>query len=101
METTWSNRRRIVVWDNILFIFLGKHLIPKGAEISVNLYAIHRDPRHFENPNEFNPDNFLPDVVAQRHPHAYIPFTLGQRKCIGKVVADNKTFENARKFSDY
>ena len=62
----------------------GKYPVKKGGVFLTFLGGLHRDPRHFgQTPNEFNPDHFLPDAVAKRHPHAYHPFGIGVRSCIG------------------
>lgn len=68
-------------------VLMGKYLIPKGAAVSMNIYALHRDPSQYENPNKFNPDNFLPEKVAKRHPYSYCPFGGGLRRCIGYKFA--------------
>lgn len=60
------------------------YIIPKGAMISYSIFSIHRDPKHWPNPDKFNPDHFLPENVQKRHPYAYMPFSAGRRVCIGQ-----------------
>lgn len=66
---------------------LGGRRVPAGATVLVLLYATHRHPDHWEDPERFDPGRFLPEAVAARHRHAYIPFGAGQRACIGRHLA--------------
>jgi cytochrome P450 len=66
---------------------IGGYFIPKGSLITPGAFMIHRHPDFWGNPNEFNPDNFLPENVDKRPKFAYFPFGGGQRICIGKSFA--------------
>ena len=59
------------------------YILPKGAFVSYSVWAIHRDPKHWTEPEKFNPDRFLPENSKNRNPHAYMPFSFGKRMCIG------------------
>lgn len=58
--------------------------IPRETTIIVNLYTMHRrEDIYGPDANEFNPDRFHADEVKKRSPHAFAPFSLGPRNCIG------------------
>ncbi|WP_425045208.1 cytochrome P450 [Primorskyibacter sp. S87] len=60
---------------------------PKGTQILIAPWVLHRDARHFDNPEEFRPERWL-DGLAQRLPrYAFLPFGGGPRTCIGNSLA--------------
>ena len=61
--------------------------IPKRHIILISMYATHRDPRFFPEPDEFRPERWL-DGLEKRLPRgAFIPFGMGSRKCVGSSFA--------------
>ncbi|XP_058979710.1 probable cytochrome P450 6a14 [Musca domestica] len=58
-------------------------IVEEGTQIAIPVYSIHRDPAYYDQPNEFNPDNFEPKRCEERHSCAYLPFGDGPRNCIG------------------
>lgn len=65
----------------------GPYIIPKGTTVVLGQYAVHRRPDCYENPEKFDPDNFLPEKVSKRHYYSYVPFSAGPRSCVGRKYA--------------
>ncbi|TMW42174.1 hypothetical protein DOY81_012747 [Sarcophaga bullata] len=62
-------------------------LLPKGTQINIHIFDIHRNPKYYTNPDEFRPERFMLPESEKRHPFAFIPFSAGQRNCIGQKFA--------------
>lgn len=61
--------------------------IPKGAQILMSQWVVHRDPRFFPNPEGFDPDRWSPERSKSLPKFAYFPFGGGPRVCIGNHFA--------------
>ena len=59
----------------------------RGTTILMPETVVHRDPRFFENPDDFRPERWR-DNFEKRLPNcAYFPFGAGPRACIGQLFA--------------
>ncbi|XP_044575508.1 cytochrome P450 4C1-like [Cotesia glomerata] len=65
----------------------GGYTLPKGSTVIVAALKLHPSADFWEDPLSFNPDRFLPEEIAKRHPYTYIPFSGGFRNCIGLKYA--------------
>lgn len=62
-------------------------VIPRGAQVLMPQWAVHRDARWFDEPDAFRPERWL-DGLAERLPRfAYYPFGGGPRICVGNHFA--------------
>jgi len=73
--------------ENSESIELGGYTIPAGTTIFMSQWAMHRDGRYYDRPEQFDPDRWLPERVASRPKMAYFPFGGGPRVCIGNTFA--------------
>jgi cytochrome P450 len=58
-----------------------------GTMAVVSFYAMHRDPKLWDDPLTFDPDRFLPERSQGRSRWQYLPFGGGPRSCIGDHFA--------------
>lgn len=66
------------------FSISGEFELVKNTNIIINIYAAHRNEDIWSEPNKFDPLRFSPEEKAKRHQYTYIPFSGGNRSCIGK-----------------
>ncbi len=66
---------------------IGGFDIAEGSMIYVSLYATHRLPSVWPDPDSFDPGRFEPDKIAARPRFAFIPYAAGHRNCIGSTMA--------------
>ncbi len=66
---------------------LGDFNIPAGSLLMLSLHGANRSPRHWTNPDVFDPDRFIrqPDLTTNNP--GWQPFSSGSRRCIGAQFA--------------
>lgn len=77
----WITDRQNVEDDTI-----GNYHLKKGTLIGISFYELHRNPKYWQNPEEFNPERFLGEQKKQSMQYFY-PFGAGPRMCIGAGFA--------------
>ncbi len=66
---------------------IGGYPLPVGANVVMSPWIMHRDPRFFKNPEQFDPDRWTTDLSQRLPRFAYFPFGAGRRFCIGASFA--------------
>ena len=57
--------------------------IPAGQAVGINIYYVHHDEQHWDDPWTFDPTRFTPEKIKARHKYAWTPFGGGAHMCIG------------------
>jgi cytochrome P450 len=78
----WGFSRQALADDE-----LGGFHLPRGWLAFVIPYVLHRLPAHWQDPEAFDPERFLPERSADRPKFVYLPFGAGPRQCIGNQFA--------------
>ncbi len=60
--------------------------VPRGVDVAVSPYTLHRNPEYWPDPERFDPERFAPGAAAGRPRYAYIPFGGGPRFCVGSQL---------------
>lgn len=76
----------IVDRQNVTDDTITSYHIKKGTLIGISLYELHRNPKYWNNPDEFNPERFL-DEEKKHSMQYFYPFGAGPRMCIGTGFA--------------
>lgn len=75
-------------------VTLRGYFIPQGTVVFSNLYAVSRDAKIFENPEEFHPERFLMENgdIDEEKVEFNLPFGAGRRRCLGEFLAKAAVF---------
>nr|DAA64964.1 TPA_inf: cytochrome P450 family 71 subfamily CR polypeptide 5 [Sisymbrium irio] len=70
------------------WIKVGGYDIPPKTKLLVNLFAVQRDPKKWENPVDFIPERFIDKNIEFMGSKGYAPFGFGLRNCPGMAYGN-------------
>jgi cytochrome P450 len=62
-------------------------VIEAGSKVFISPWVVHRDERHFPDPERFDPERFADGASQGRPRFAYFPFGGGPHVCLGQTFA--------------
>lgn len=78
----WTIARNAMEADEVM-----GYGVPRGSMVMLPIYMTHRMRAFWPDPEVFDPERFSPSAAKDRHPFAWLPFSLGPRMCIGMHFA--------------
>eukprot|EP00803_Ostreobium_quekettii_P009904 evm.model.scf_51.15 EVM.evm.TU.scf_51.15 scf_51:142967-148763(-) len=76
---------RVAAEDDIL---PSGHVVNKGDVVFMSSYCIGRSKDFWDNPMEFRPERFEPELFEKMHRFQWAPFGAGPRMCLGANFAE-------------
>lgn len=69
-------------------VTLRDYDLPQDTWVVPNIWACHRDPKEWDEPDKFKPERHLDEngQLAPK-PNSFLPFSTGRRVCVGEAVA--------------
>nr|QFU80943.1 cyp307a1 [Eotetranychus kankitus] len=79
---------------------IGEYFVPKGTMILFNNWRMNFSSEFYTEPEKFQPSRFLvhstnnnsPNPWQIKKPEVFMPFSVGQRSCLGFKLTQNITF---------
>jgi cytochrome P450 len=72
---------------------IGETVVPRGSEILISPWAIHRSTRYYDDPLAFRPERWTPEFEERLPRYAYLPFSAGPRVCMGQYMAVQESMQ--------
>ena len=71
---------------------LGGVMLPKGAMVMMRYHAANRDPKQFENPNQFQ--------VDRKNARTHLAFGKGIHMCVGNMLSRKEMTVSFQQFAE-
>jgi len=68
-------------------VMVGGNLLPKGAEVLIPQWSVHRSSRWYKDSGHFLPERWTPEFRRSLPRFAYFPFSGGPHSCVGGNLA--------------
>jgi cytochrome P450 len=72
---------------------IGATRIPKGSQLLISPWALHRSERYYEDPLAFRPERWTQERIQSLPRWAYVPFSGGPRVCLGQYLAVQESMQ--------
>lgn len=66
---------------------VGTHPVRAGQTVVMSPWAMHRDPRFWDDASRFNPDRWQNGLASRLPKFTFFPFSSGPRRCVGSSFA--------------
>lgn len=66
---------------------IGSHPVKAGQTVVMSPWAMHRDPRFWDDAQKFDPDRWQNGLASRLPKFTFFPFSSGPRRCVGSSFA--------------